>query len=66
MAASPIELSVTSARSFSSNRASAFAARDHAVHGLGQQVGVESGFQQVVLGATLDRELPDLLMVRVA
>ncbi len=65
MTASPIELSVTCARSFSSNSASAVRRTvNHAVEGLRQQVSVEAVLQEIILCSTLYRQLGDILILR--
>ena len=38
---------------------------DHAPHGLGQQVSVKMGFKEIILGSTLYRQFPGLLVLRI-
>ena len=58
---------MTCARSFSSNSASAFAARSIMLaQRLRQQVAVQARFQQIILCAPLNRELGDILVLRSA
>ena len=65
MTASPMELSVTCARSFSfEQRLGDRRALDHADQGFRQQVTVEVVLQEIILRSMLHRQLGDFLILR--